>query len=87
MTPGLPVILQREPDNIFDNNAITVRSADELVLGHVPREIAARLAPMMDSGQPVSARLAVAAVVDKREVRFAPKIEIRYEDKNAENAD
>lgn len=43
------VHLVRNPDNQYDQNAIEVRSGDQL-LGHIPKDIAARLAPRMDAG-------------------------------------
>jgi hypothetical protein len=45
---GDPVQLVREPDHEYDENAIRVLdSAGELV-GYVPRQLAAVLAPLMD---------------------------------------
>jgi hypothetical protein len=40
--------LWREPDNAFDGNAVQVRIAGRLV-AYLPRQEAARLAPLMDA--------------------------------------
>ena len=49
LRPGTPVRLVREPSNGFDTNAIAATS-DVGVLGYVNKQMAARLAPLMDSG-------------------------------------
>lgn len=47
-----PLILQREPDNQFDPNAIQVIEPEsEMHLGYVAKEVAAELAPLMDEGE------------------------------------
>jgi hypothetical protein len=54
--PGCPLKLRRDPENAHDPNAIAVEPAqggDQL--GWVPRELAAELAPQLDSGHPWSA--------------------------------
>lgn len=43
------VELRRNPDNKFDSNAVEVRFFGEM-LGHIPKDIAARLAPVIDAG-------------------------------------
>lgn len=50
---GVDARLQRNPDNEHDSNAIEVHLpvADDAMLGHVPANLAARLAPLMDEGQ------------------------------------
>ena len=42
--PGSPLLLRRDPDNEFDDNAIAVDLPDGRQLGWVPRELAAELA-------------------------------------------
>lgn len=46
---GAPVQLVRNPDNPYDKNAIEVR-LNGTMLGHLAKEVAARLAPEMDNG-------------------------------------
>lgn len=46
---NLPVYLVRNPDNPYDKNAIEVRLGD-IMLGHLAKEVAARLAPELDKG-------------------------------------
>lgn len=47
----LPVVLIRNPENRFDANAIEVHQPSVGMLGHLPKEIAARLAPCLDAGE------------------------------------
>jgi hypothetical protein len=42
--------LVRDPKNIHDPNAIRVESDSLGLLGHIPRDLAARLAPELDAG-------------------------------------
>jgi hypothetical protein len=53
-TEQLPVVLRRNPDNPHDANAVEVHIpalGDMAFVGHVSREVAARLAPGIDKGQ------------------------------------
>lgn len=51
LTTGEIVLLIREPDNKFDENAIRVETRDtKIKLGYIPRKIAAVLAMEMDRG-------------------------------------
>jgi hypothetical protein len=43
-------LLRRNPGNEYDTNAIEIREDDGDMLGHLPRGVAARLTPEMDSG-------------------------------------
>jgi hypothetical protein len=52
--PGQPLELQRDPKNEHDANAIMVLAGGALI-GFVPRELAAELAPQLDAGRPWSA--------------------------------
>ena len=45
-------MLRREPDNPYDSNAIRVDNINQAQIGHIPRRIAAKLAPFMD-GSPL----------------------------------
>src|SRR3954447_18123966 len=47
--PGSTLTLRRDPNNEHDTNAIAVHAGEEQV-GWVPRELAAELAPQLDSG-------------------------------------
>ncbi|KAJ3989960.1 SNF2 family N-terminal domain-containing protein [Lentinula detonsa] len=47
--PGEEVILVREPNNVHDRNAIRVDNIGHTQVGHIPRSVAAKLAPLMDS--------------------------------------
>lgn len=46
----ISINLVRNPNNQYDSNAIEVRSLD-LMLGHLSKEVAAKFAPLMDSGK------------------------------------
>lgn len=55
-SPGTPVRLVREPDNEHDPNAIAVYAIDgKGPAGYVNKQNAARLAKMIDSGEPLEA--------------------------------
>jgi SWI/SNF-related matrix-associated actin-dependent regulator of chromatin subfamily A3 len=49
VTIGEMVMLQREPSNPYDNNAIKVLNVRGEQIGHIPRQIAAKLASFMDN--------------------------------------
>lgn len=48
---SVAVVLKRDPENQYDSNAVEVHvpALDQMV-GHLSREIAARLAPKLDEG-------------------------------------
>ncbi|KAJ7497415.1 SNF2 family N-terminal domain-containing protein [Mycena latifolia] len=48
--PGEEVQLIREPHNQYDRNAIQVKNIDSAQVGHLPRNIVSKLAPMLDQG-------------------------------------
>jgi hypothetical protein len=52
------VILVREPSNPYDSHAIRVDHACDGTLGHIARHLACLLAPIMDNGYQVTARIA-----------------------------
>lgn len=58
---GLPVALVREPGNEYDENAVEVHlpvlGRRASMIGHVPADLAAKLAPSMDRGDEWEARL------------------------------
>jgi HIRAN domain len=64
--PGRALVLRRDAANVHDANAIAVETADGAMLGFVPREVAAELAPELDAGRPWSA-------VVVRELRASPR--------------
>ena len=51
----LPVILQRNPANEFDSNAVEVIVPTLGMIGHLDRHIAARVAPWLDAGHDLRA--------------------------------
>jgi hypothetical protein len=63
--PGRPLELRRDAANEHDPNAIMVLAGGELI-GFVPREPAAELAPELDAGRPWSA-------IVLREQRASPR--------------
>ncbi|KAF8527760.1 SNF2 family N-terminal domain-containing protein [Gautieria morchelliformis] len=46
--PGEEVTLVREPHNTYDRNALQVMNISGTQVGHIPRNIALKLAPLMD---------------------------------------
>lgn len=61
---GAPLILDREPDNPHDRNAIIVRDIFGRAAGYVQREVAAIVARWMDEGYLVSAKCIRKAIFD-----------------------
>jgi hypothetical protein len=53
--PGRALRLRRDRENEHDANAIAVETDAGEVLGFVPRELAAEIAPQMDAGEAYSA--------------------------------
>ncbi len=51
LEPGMEVVLEREPANSHDANAIRVDTSDFQRAGHLPRRTAAWLAPLIDAGK------------------------------------
>ncbi|KAJ5146290.1 uncharacterized protein N7515_000854 [Penicillium bovifimosum] len=47
--PGERVIVIRDANNKYDSNAIRITNVMGAQIGHIPREVAARLAPYMDA--------------------------------------
>ncbi|KZO90728.1 hypothetical protein CALVIDRAFT_568793 [Calocera viscosa TUFC12733] len=48
---GEQVLLVREPSNRYDANAIQVLNIQRIQVGHIPKNVAARLAPLMDQDE------------------------------------
>ena len=50
-TVGEHVVYRREPGNPFDRNAIRIDNVQGVQVGHMPRQVAAKLAPYLDAGE------------------------------------
>jgi hypothetical protein len=48
-TPGEQVMIRREPGNPYDSNAIRVNNVQGTQIGHLPRQLAEKLAPYLVS--------------------------------------
>jgi SWI/SNF-related matrix-associated actin-dependent regulator of chromatin subfamily A3 len=46
-TPGEQVLIKREPGNPYDSNAIRVNNVQGTQIGHLPKNLAAKLAPYL----------------------------------------
>ncbi|KAF9470596.1 hypothetical protein BDN70DRAFT_888939 [Pholiota conissans] len=46
--PGEEVLLVREPQNPYDRNAIQVKNISRVQVGHLPRNVVSKLAPLLD---------------------------------------
>ena len=83
--PGRALELRRDAGNEHDANAIAVATGDGALLGFVPRELAAVLAPSLDAGEQWSAIVLREQRVSPRDPRTgvtmllaaAPAIELR----------
>ena len=51
-----PVVLHREPDNVHDRNAVGVHQ-DGCLIGHLPADVAAVIAPLMDQDHTFTAKV------------------------------
>ena len=51
-TPGEQVMICREPRNQYDSNAIRINNVHGDQIGHIPRNLAAKLAPYLVSISP-----------------------------------
>jgi hypothetical protein len=74
---GITVLLLRNPDNPQDSNAIGVEVPGIGRIGHVPRSIAADLAPRMDAGERFQAAIVAVRIREGHEDR--PGITVNYE--------
>ena len=50
-TPGEYVKVRREPQNPYDSNAIRIDNCMGAQIGHIGRQVAAKMAPLLDSGE------------------------------------
>lgn len=71
----LAAILIRNPDNPHDANAVEVHAPTVGMVGHIPRDVAAQLAPMLDGGVRVAASVEAVWVKDGHEDR--PGVDVR----------
>ena len=55
--PGEAVALRREPDNVYDANAISVFSVRGVCIGYLAKADAADIAPILDLGRRHSAKI------------------------------
>jgi SWI/SNF-related matrix-associated actin-dependent regulator of chromatin subfamily A3 len=51
VSPGEMVFVRREPHNAYDTNAIQVLNVRRQQIGHIPRNVASKLAPFLDRHQ------------------------------------
>lgn len=49
-TSGELVVLRREPNNMYDRNAIRVDNVMGVQIGHMPRKVVEKIAPYIDNG-------------------------------------
>lgn len=73
----LPVVLRRNPDNEHDPNAVEVHAPLVGMIGHLPRDVAAIVAPFLDGGGRV--RVGIHAVYVDPEFEDRPGVSINIE--------
>ena len=73
---GEQLILLRNPNNPYDRNAIGVYNINYDMLGHINRDLAKKMAPLIDSG--VRFQVTVSEVVGGGEYNYGVKILIQY---------
>lgn len=78
--------LKREPDNMFDPNAIKVylqfKSGGEFHLGYIPAVYAKEMAPEMDEGMEFVAKFAIRLLNENTGEAFGIVISVNREDRN-----
>jgi hypothetical protein len=72
---GAALSIVRDGQNPEDSNAVAVY-AGPVHLGYVPRSANAELARDIDAGHQFAAVLVDEAIIDRGDIRFAPKITI-----------
>lgn len=83
----IPLVMRRNPQNEFDANAIEVHAPQlgrDSMLGHIPANIAARLAPHLDANEEWNILLERVAVVPGKESNPGLHIHIQKVDTGAE---
>lgn len=75
---GVGLILQRQPDNAFDKNAIKILTKEGEHLGFINRQLAAELAPAMDKGNKYGAF--ITEITGSQDKNFGVNIEIQKAD-------
>ena len=64
LAKGEPIVLIRDPGNKLDADAVALFMEDGHDIGYLPREIAAKIAPRLDSGSPVTASVLAVETLD-----------------------
>lgn len=57
LSTGMSVVVRREPSNQYDDNAIVILHENGSRIGYFPKRLASTLAPLMDSGMKISAKV------------------------------
>jgi hypothetical protein len=76
LRPGDQLRLVREPSNPHDPDAVAVYSGT-MHIGYIPRGVNRDVADRIMSADSVAAVVTAEAIIERGEVRFAPRIEIR----------
>ena len=71
---GAGLLIVREAENQHDPNAVAVYSRANEHLGYIPRSMNAELARQIDDGQYFFGVLTDEAIIDRGDIKFAPKI-------------
>jgi hypothetical protein len=76
LRPGDRLRLVREPENPHDPDAVAVYSGT-MHIGYIPRGVNREVADAIMRADSVAAVVTAEAIIERGEVRFAPRIEIR----------
>jgi hypothetical protein len=76
LRPGDRLRLVREPENPHDSDAVAVYSGT-MHIGYIPRGVNRDVADAIMRADSVAAVVTAEAIIERGEVRFAPRIEIR----------
>ncbi len=85
---GVDAVLVRNPDNEYDENAIEVHvpalGRTSSMIGHVPADLAAKLAPSLDRGDEWAARLDSVLFMDGHSDRPGALLTVEHVRRNDE---
>jgi hypothetical protein len=79
VSKGELLIMAREPENPYDQNAIAVRTAGDELVGYIPSDFAAGLSTTMDNGQKMFAT--VKEIIGKNKKTQGVVVNIYYMDR------
>jgi len=78
LKPGDALRVVRDLHNSYDRKAVAIYAGEEH-LGFVPQKLNGRCAELLDAGKSLRCTLTLEAIIDKDDLKFAPKVKIEEE--------